>query len=380
MRKKVCFVVSSPLTIKAFLLNHFNILKAEFDISVVANFDAERDALILSQLADYTVCNIKISRAINPAGDLRALIALQKYFKANKFDIVHSVTPKAGLLSMTASYMAGIKNRVHIFTGQVWYHKKGIIKNLLIYLDKLIVLTSTHILVDGEAQRSFLISQHIIKDSNSQVLGKGSISGVDTDRFTPIVSTRKKIRDELLINDNDVVFGFLGRLNKDKGILDLANAFKNLKEDYPNIKLLLIGTDEENLIPQVQRIVNDSNSIIFYGPTLKPEIVLQALDVFCMPSYREGFGTSVLEASMLGLAVICSDTYGLMDTIVENETGLRHKVGNIRSLSDQMRQLIQLPDLRKYLGNNGVRFVTSNFSADNISREWLKFYHRLVLN
>ncbi|MBB3054082.1 glycosyltransferase family 4 protein [Mucilaginibacter gotjawali] len=380
MRKKICFVVSSPLTIQAFLLNHFKVLKAEFDIYVVANFDHQHDTLILSQLADFTVCNIKILRAINPVSDLKALISLQKYFRANKFDAVHAVTPKAGLLAMTAAYMAGVKNRVHIFTGQVWYNKKGTMKKLLIYLDKLIVRWSTHILVDGEAQRSFLISKHIIMDSNSQVLGKGSISGVDTNRFNPRASTRKNIRNELSLKDTDIVFGFLGRLNKDKGILDLASAFKALKDDYPDPKLLLIGNDEENLIPQVQQIINDSNSVIFYGPTPKPEIILQAVDIFCMPSYREGFGTSVLEASLLGLPVICSDTYGLMDTIIENETGLRHEAGNIRSLSDQMRKLIQSPELRKYLGENGARFVTGNFSAANISGEWLEFYKGLFRN
>jgi len=279
-----------------------------------------------------------------------------------------------------AAYMAGVKNRVHIFTGQVWCNKGGVVRSLLIYLDKLIVKSSTHILVDGESQRTFLINQHIINDSNSKVLGKGSISGVDTGRFVANPSTRKKMRDELSLKDDDIVFGFLGRINKDKGILDLAHAFKMLKGDYPNVKLLIIGYDEENLVPQVKRIIADDNSVTFYGPTPNPEMVLQALDVFCLPSYREGFGTSVIEASLLGLPVICSDAYGLMDTIIENKTGLRHGAGNIRSLNDQMRKLIQLPDLRKYLGENGARFVTDNFTAENISGHWLKFYQQNFQN
>lgn len=380
MRKKICFVVSSPLTVKAFLLNHLNTLKAEFDIYIAANFDDKTDALIISQLAGYHIHSVKIDRNINIRSDLSALRALRGYFKRNKFDIVHSITPKAGLLAMIAAKLAGIKNRIHIFTGQVWYTKKGFMRSLLISLDKVIVMNATHILVDGESQRKFLIGQHIIKDSNSQVLGKGSISGVDVDKFIFDPLTREKIRGELLLKNDDLVFAFLGRINRDKGILDLAKAFERLVKDFSNAKLLIIGYDEENLIPEVQRIINDSNAMIFYGPTPNPEIVLQAADVFCLPSYREGFGTSIIEASLLGLPVICSNTYGLMETIIENETGLRHAVKDVTLLHQQMKKLMESPGLRRQFGENGRKYVLENFSANEISSHWLYFYKQNFLN
>jgi glycosyltransferase involved in cell wall biosynthesis len=372
--EKICFVVSSPLTANVFLPNHINVLQKEFDVYVIANFDDGLTPLSLPQLDIYHRYHITIERNIHLINDIMALIRLQKYFKRMKFDVVHSVTPKAGLLAMVAAKLAGIKNRIHIFTGQVWYTKSGFLKNLLINFDRIIAKSATHILVDGESQRRFLIDQHIINDANSNVLGKGSISGVDVDRFTIDPSIREKIRKELSLADSDVVFGFLGRINKDKGILDLALAFKKLLLHYSNAKLLIIGFDEESLIPEVQNIVDNSSSVIFYGTTPKPEVVLQATDVFCLPSYREGFGTSVIEASLLGLPIICSDTYGLMDTIIENKTGLRHEVRNVSALHNQMRKLIESPDLRKYLGINGRNYVLENFSANNISSHWLKFY------
>src|SRR5438067_978882 len=127
MRKKVCFVVSSPLTVKAFLLNHLATLKNEFDLYIVANFADVTDAEFLKSKG-YNVYDVKIEREINLIKDAKALTALIKYFKQHKFDVVHSVTPKAGLLAMSAAWIAKIRNRVHIFTGQVWYTKTGTMK------------------------------------------------------------------------------------------------------------------------------------------------------------------------------------------------------------------------------------------------------------
>jgi glycosyltransferase involved in cell wall biosynthesis len=140
-----------------------------------------------------------------------------------------------------------------------------------------------------------------------------------------------------------------------------------------------VGPDEQNLQPKVLEIFKNSKSVIFYGPTDKPEDVLQMADVFCLPSHREGFGTSIIEASLLELPVICSDTYGLMETIVENETGLRHEVANVTSIFEEMEKLQINIDLRKYFGRNGRQYVLKNFSADIISEQWVKFYKEIVL-
>lgn len=374
MKKKICFIVTSPLVANAFLPHHISVLKSEFDIYVVTNFSDSLTSLSLPQLEPDHSHHIQIERNIQLVNDVRALLSLRRYFKQMEFAVVHSITPKAGLLSMIAAKLAGIKNRVHIFTGQVWFTKTGFMQRLLMLFDKVIVMFATYILVDGESQRQFLIEKGIVQPANSRVFGKGSISGVETSRFKPDPSVRKKIREELSLTDDQVVFCFLGRINKDKGVLDLAKAFKELIKNYANARLLIVGYDEGNLLPEIQEIIGNDKSLIIYGPTAKPELTLQGADVLCLPSYREGFGTSIIEASLLGLAIVCSDTYGLMDTIVENETGLRHKVGDVDSLYQQMEKLMEQPELRKDLGNNGRAYVLENFSADTISNHWLKFY------
>jgi glycosyltransferase involved in cell wall biosynthesis len=377
MKKKICFVVSSPFTAKAFLVNHIITLSIIYDVYLVANFEKDEQS-VFNNVPLIGIKNINIPRDISLIRDFKALVSLRTYFKEMQFDAVHTVTPKAGLLGILASRLAGIKKRIHIFTGQVWHTRTGIFKKLLMFLDRFIVWNATDILVDGESQRQFLIKNNIVKDSNSFVLGKGSISGVDTYRFVPNEAVKIAVRAELGIAQNDVVYMFLGRMNRDKGINELAEAFNELRQNYSNVRLLLVGGDEENMTPIVQQKVVEINSVIFYGVTPKPERLLQACDVFCLPSYREGFGTSVIEASLLEKPIICSNTYGLMETIIEGKTGLRHNVADVRSLYEKMEILVANQELRNLLGKEGRAYVLENFSAQVISNKWLEFYKNKV--
>jgi glycosyltransferase involved in cell wall biosynthesis len=368
-KKKICFVVASPFTANVFLLKHFEYLSKYYDLYLVANFEEEKSKFTFNDIKECK--NINIQRGISIVEDFKSVLKLKSYFKQHNFDAVHSVTPKAGLTCMLASKMANIKIRIHIFTGQVWHTKKGIFKIILKSIDKLIVCCATDILVDGESQRKFLIKNKIVSEDKSLVLGKGSISGVDVNKFIPNQELSQNYRKGLNIN-NEVVFLFLGRLNFDKGILDLVLAFDKLNQIYSNVRLVIVGPDEESMIEKINSITSNEN-IILYGSTNKPQEVLQMADVFCLPSYREGFGTSVIEASLLEKPVICSDTYGLMETIIDKETGLRHEVANVNSIFEQMKILIN-EDLRKNLGKNGRQYVLSNFSADTISEKWLEYY------
>ena len=189
---------------------------------------------------------------------------------------------------------------------------------------------------------------------------------------------KKAIRNELGISEGDVVYMFLGRMNTDKGIRELAQSFEKLNIKYSNVKLLLVGDDEENMIPYIKKTVTFLDNVIFYGITPSPEKLLQACDVYCLPSYREGFGTSIIEASLMEKPIICSDTYGLMGTIVENQTGLRHKTADVNSLFIQMEKLVQNNELRNNLGKEGRKYVMNNFDSKLISEKWVEFYKKNV--
>ena len=372
-KKKICFVVASPFTAQVFLKNHIKELAKFYEVYLVANFKGF-DKTNLIDLPIKELKHIAIARDIKLNKDIGALLSLKKYFEKMQFDVVHSVTPKAGLLGVFASRLAGLKKRIHIFTGQVWHTRTGACKKMLMWLDRFIVWNATDILVDGESQRQFLIKNKIIKKSNSFVLGKGSISGVDTNRFIPDSNINNEVRSGLDINERDVVYMFLGRMNHDKGIVDLAKAFNKLQLEFSNARLLLVGGDEENMTSIIKGLVKNIEAVIFYGFSKEPEKLLQACDVFCLPSHREGFGTSIIEASLLEKPVICSDTYGLMETIIENKTGLRHKVADVDSLYIAMKKLIDHNNLREKLGKDGRSYVLENFSAQIISEQWLEFY------
>ncbi len=376
-RKKICFVVPLLGTARVFLKNHIEELSKYFDIYLVANVEAE----VMIYFKDFPIKeikNIKITRVISVINDLRTLVHLHSYFITMKFDAVHTVTPKVGLLGILASHLAGVPSRIHIFTGQVWHTRKGFYKHFLMFLDRFTVWNSTHVLVDGQSQRQFLIMNRIVKESNSFVLGKGSISGVDTNRFIPDAAVEKEVRDELGIKENEVVYMFLGRMNSEKGINELAAAFNILRTKHVNVRLLLFGGDEENMTAIVKQKVKNSESVIFYGVTPTPERLIQASDIFCMPSYREGFGLSVIEASLLEKPIICSDTYGLMESIIEDKTGLRHKVANVESLHFVMEKLFYDKNLVVTLGKGGREYVLENFSAETISEKWVEFYRKIL--
>ncbi len=377
-KKKICFIVSVYITVDSFLKNHINELSKYYEIYLVGNFKIED----LGQLENLNIKSYKIiplERKIHLINDVKSLLMLMSYFKKNNFYAVHSVTPKAGLITSIAGFFLQIKNRIHIFTGQVWITKKGLLRILLIFFDWLIGHLNTLILVDGKSQKDFLTKHKIIKKNNSFVLGEGSIAGVNTELFHPTIDTRNEIRNKLKIFSNQIVFVFLGRLNKDKGINELLFAFNKLVLDYNNAFLLLIGIDEENLLLKISDFSNiePNKNFLFYGKTQNPEILLQAGDVFCLPTYREGFGLSVIEASCLGLPVICSDTYGVMDAMVENVTGLRCKVKDVDSLLNAMVILYKDESLRNTFGENGRKRVLSKFSGVYLTDKWVEFYKKI---
>ncbi len=215
--KRVCFVVATPISAISFLKDHIENLSKNFEITLVGDFNQHPDFQMKGLSETH---HIKIERGINIKNDLAAVIKLSKFLRKENFDIVHSLTPKAGLVTSLAANFAGIKHRIHIFTGQVWATRKGFMRTLLKSMDKVIAACDNHILVDGESQRQFLIKEGVLSETNTQALGAGSICGADTKKFTPNIEARKHERDNRKIGQAKVVFAFLGRLNTDTGIFE----------------------------------------------------------------------------------------------------------------------------------------------------------------
>lgn len=376
MKKRICFVVSSAITVNAFLKNHISTLSKEYDIYLVGNFnDVEVGELRSYNLKE--VKPVKVFRKITVFYDLIALSELFFIFKKYNFDAVHSFTPKAGLLSMLASYLTKTPVRIHIFTGQVWATEVGVRKFLLKFFDWLIAIFASHILVDSTGQLNYLVQENIIKHGKAIVLGKGSISGVDTNLFKASLENKIKFKADLGLTESDIIILFLGRINRDKGILDLVKSFKMLNQKFKNTHLLVVGFDEENLIATLKDEIQYGN-FTYAGPVLDPIQYYQVADIFCLPSYREGFGTSIIEASSCQLPIVCSDIYGLSDSIINGITGEKHVVGNYLALYEVLRKFVENKELRVHMGLNGRMFVDSNFNKQQVSDSWEAFYSKIL--
>lgn len=374
--KKICFVVAIAGTADSFLRDHIHALAKEYEVYIAGNI---RSADEVARLEVKDFFRFDIHREISLVNDIKAVWQLYGYLKRMRFDAVHSVTPKAGLTAAIAARMAGVPHRIHIFTGQVWATRTGAMRWLLKSIDKVTAALDNHVLVDGESQRRFIVSNGVVSDEKSLTLGDGSISGVNTVRFNPSEQARRQVRTELGL-DGKVVFAFMGRANREKGIDELFAAFDGIAASHPDAFLLFFGSDEDgrmDTLPQYHNI-EDGKNFRFFGRTMTPELHLQAADVFVMPSYREGFGSSVIEASCLGLPVICSDAYGIMDAMVDGETGLRCRVADVPSLRQAMEALLADEALRRRLGAAGRQRVLDKFSAERLTAEWLAFYHRLL--
>jgi glycosyltransferase involved in cell wall biosynthesis len=235
-------------------------------------------------------------------------------------------------------------------------------------------------LVDGFSQLEYLQKEGILKIGQATVLANGSICGVNTERFCKNEAVRNKIRNELNISEDSVVFIFLGRLKREKGIYELFEAFNDIISTCYNAKLLLVGADEENCIASLHKYKNlkINDNVVYYGATPKPEELYNAADIYVLPTYREGFGLSILEASSVGLPVITTDTYGVRDSIVEGTTGLRCKTQDVKSLSECMTVLYGDKEQREKLGQNGVNYVQEKFTIQTVCEAWLNYYLNVV--
>ncbi len=377
MKKRVAVVVSSPMTVEVFLRDQIISLSKRYDMTVIANASGADELGSLAEIVDFV--SVNIHRDISPLEDLAAWWALYRLFRKMRFDLVHSVTPKAGVLAMSAAKMARIRNRLHVFTGQVWVTRRGFMRWLLRSMDKVIANSATLVLADSPSQREFLLAENVVSVANSCVLGDGSISGVDLERFKRDASKRRATRTSLGLKDEQVMILFLGRLKRDKGVLDLAQAFAGLQKKHPEAALVLVGPDEDGLRVEVEDLLSAQRQCVHVIPyTHYPEDMLMSADIFCLPSYREGFGSVVIEAGACGVPAVGTRIYGITDSIVDGETGILFKLGDIAGLEAALEQLVEDNILRAQMGRAARDRAEAVFPQDRITRELLALYNRLL--
>ncbi len=292
MVKRVVIVVSHPGTARAFLSYQLGILSKIYRVSVVANARPGELAFLPEDVRPFSV---RLERRPAPFRDLIALFALYRLFRRERFDAVHSMTPKAGLVAMLAAFAARVPVRMHTFMGEVWATHRGWSRWLLKSADRLTAALATDVFVVSPSELDFLRAERVLDPEEGRVLASGSVSGVDIERFAPDPEVRRSMRKEIGIRDEDVVFLFLGRLAHDKGVLQLARAWQRIVSTRMDGYLVVVGPDEENLLALPP--LRETKRMAVLDQTSEPERYVKAADVLCLPSRREGFGNVILEAA-----------------------------------------------------------------------------------
>ncbi len=369
--KSIAFIASSP-SIFLWLESLICKLDQRYKVTLIADFTSS-DIKLKHIPESVELVNLQIQREISLFRDLISLYKLLRLFYKENFLIVHSITPKAGLLVALSSFIMGIPIRIHTFTGQVWLTQSGLKRKILRSCDRIISYLSSLILVDSLSQQQFLLEEKIIKTNDSLVIGKGSISGVNLNRFTYDALSRSRLRKKLNPSQSKIIL-FLGRLKKDKGIFDLVEAYRILREEGLAIGLWIVGPDEEN----INANLSDLDDIVIIPYTSEPELYMTSADVFCLPSYREGFGNVVIEAAACGIPSIVNKIYGLTDAVIENETGLFSEPQSIDSLVSKLRKILNDDTLRNDLGRNALERVKKDFCQEKHNDLQIKVYEDLI--
>jgi glycosyltransferase involved in cell wall biosynthesis len=377
-RKRICLIASVQYFVEVFWIDQIRKLAAQYDVTLLVK---TADPRFLSRYGiDINVINVPIERRIRLFRDSLAFLRIFSILRHGSYDLVHSTGPKAALLAPVAARMAGVPVRIHTFTGQVWAGRSGIMKWILKNADRLGAWAATHILVDSFSQRDFLLRERVVSATKSGVIAKGSFNGVNIDVFRPDASLRAQVRHSYGIVPEEVVFLYMARLTRDKGALVMAEAFARFcASNGPVARLLVVGPDEEGLRPAMRDLcAKNLDRVQFVEYTLEPEKFMAAADALCLPSYREGFGSVLINAAAVGIPAIASRIYGSEEAVQENVTGLLHEAGDAAELAQKMTLIWRDPALRERLGAGGRVRVERDFPEAKVTAAVLEFYAKVL--
>lgn len=325
--------------------------------------------------------NVSMERKISPIKDLISLYRLTRIFIREQPLIVHSITPKAGLLTMIAGKIARVPIRIHTFTGLIFPTKKGIVKKLLILMDQLLCWAATEVYPEGEGVKTDLV-RYKVTEKQLKVLSNGNVNGIDLRYFSDDNVGQKErflLKSKLNISDSDFLFVFVGRLVGDKGVNELVEAFSELK--IASVKLLLVGPFEYELDPlnpaTIEQIkVNKNILSVGFQSDIRPYLSISNVLVF--PSYREGFPNVVLQAGAMGLPSIVTNINGSNEIITEGINGTIIPVQNSGMLMDAMHKMAIDKIYFKKLAEQARAVIASRYEQSLVWNALLTEYNTLI--
>lgn len=365
MPPKLIRMTTIPLSLEKLLEGQLTFMNDYFEVTAIA---AEKERLHrYGRDNGVGTFHLEMTREITPGQDLKALFKLYQYFRKNKPEIVHTHTPKAGIVGMMAAKMAGVPVRLHTVAGMPLMETTGAKRKILEQVERLTYSLATKVYPNSEGLKKVILNHNFTKPGKLKVLGEGSSNGIDTSYFNPAdfkAEQKKEIRQSLNIPLNDLVFIFVGRLVKDKGINELVQAFKKLASDISNLSLLLVGPFEQELDPITEENLTEIKAhlkIFTTGYQVDVRPYFAAADVLVFPSYREGFPNVVMQAGAMGLPSIVTDINGCNEIVRENENGLIIPVKDQEALLLAMKELATNVELRQKLAANSRSVITTKY-------------------
>lgn len=374
-KRKIIRATTIPLSLDIFCKDMLKELSSQYDILAVSSPGEELDRVAARE--GVAIAKVAMQRHIAPFHDFISLLKLIRLFHREKPWIVHSMTPKAGLLCMIAAKLCRVPHRIHTFTGLIWPTASGLKRKILIATDKLLCSCATIIIPEGNGVKQDLLSARITSKPLN-VLANGNVRGIDLNHYRlsdEVVQQAKGLR-----KDNTITYIFIGRLVADKGITELVNAFVKLNQLHDNTRLLLVGPKEQERSPlpsHILQTIESHKSIEAVGMQHDIRPWLAAADVFVFPSYREGFPNVVIEAGAMGLPSIVTDINGSNEIIIEGKNGLIIPSHDSDSLFNSMLRLYSDSSLRQSLSRNARDLIADRFDCHLVRKALYDLYSSL---
>ena len=374
-KKKIIRATTVPTSLETFCKDMLRELNQRYEIVAVSSPLPELE--VVATREGVRTIAVKMERRISLKRDIVSLWQMYKVMRRERPWMVHSMTPKAGLMCMVAAWLARVPRRVHTFTGLVWPTATGLNRMILKTTDRILCACATHIIPEGNGVKNDLINGKITRKP-MKVLANGNVRGIELDHYrrtTEVEEEAAKIRKEGVLT-----FVFIGRLVRDKGIHELVEAFVRLNKENPHTRLVLVGRTEAELDPlneETQHIIDTHDAIEAVGSQKDVRPWLAASDVLAFPSYREGFPNVVIEAGAMGLPSIVTNINGCNEIIIPGENGVIIPPRDADALYEAMKEMSENDEKRVYLTKNARESVASRFDCQIVRRALYDFYASL---
>ncbi|QCK15901.1 glycosyltransferase family 4 protein [Mangrovivirga cuniculi] len=378
-KPRILRVTTVALSLKTLLKGQMKFMGENgFEVLMTSAPDDDIDSL--EEYENTRHISIPMTREITPLQDLRALREMVSLIRSYKPDIIHTHTPKAGLIGMLASKISGVPVRLHTVAGMPLMEKKGILKKVLVAVEKITYKTATRVYPNSNTLAKYIIDNKFTNSNKISVIGNGSSNGIDTEHFSPSteINTEARILKSKHELDGNLVLGFVGRIVGDKGINELVAAFEAIHRENPRTKLLLVGPFEPELDPlktETENLIKNHPSIITTGFQKDIRPYLELMDIFVFPSYREGFPNVVMQAGCFNLPCIVSDINGCNEIIEDGINGIIVPPKNTEQLKKAIFKLINDPDLRDQMTSKIRESIVSRYDQKVVWEKILDEYH-----